>query len=81
MHGSQALAARFGKYLELARIDAEEYAETWGEAHHMAAEDRRIIDEAAAKLEAELSGMPSPRGRTGDTEDEPGASHARKRLV
>ena len=56
-----SLAARFEKYLELASIDEAEYAEKWGEAHHMAAEDRRIEEEKQARLEMELSGAATPR--------------------
>ena len=59
--GPRALAARFEKYLGIARIDVSQYLETWGEGHHMAAEERRIEEERLAAEEAELTGMISPR--------------------
>jgi dynein heavy chain len=68
--GPRALAARFESYLALASIDEGEYAETWGEGHHMDAEDRRIEAEELARQEAELAGPASPRKRKNEQQEE-----------
>ena len=61
LSGPRALAERFGKYLELANINTEQYLETFGEGHHIHAEERRIAQEKADAEELLLSGGATPR--------------------
>ena len=71
--GPLALAARFQKYVELLSTGSDEYAEEWGEGHHMAANDREVEAKRLAAEEALLSGSgPLQTEEADEDEDEEG---------
>eukprot|EP01052_Picozoa_sp_SAG31_P011054 SAG31_NODE_617_length_13514_cov_13.659858_2_plen_4275_part_00 len=68
--GPLALANQFVKYCELLSTSSEEYAEKWGEGHHMASADRKAEEERLAAEEALLSGSGPIQPEPDEDEDE-----------